>query len=74
MPDNFGKDPEKYPKIIELDNCDFLHRKCAVDYFSCQCKECSAWYPLVSMEGDNHCECGETLEKRTKTQVKKAWC
>jgi hypothetical protein len=41
--------------------------------FDCQCKECSNWYPLVSMEGDSKCECGGMLEKRTAAQVKAAW-
>ena len=73
VPSDFAKYPGKHPEIIELDNCDFLHRKCAVAYFSCQCNECDAWYPLVSMEGDAQCECGGTLELRTRTQVRKAW-
>lgn len=73
IPAGFAKDPEKYSEVIELDNCDFLHQACAVAYFSVQCKDCGAWYPLVNMDGYQQCECGGTLEKRTKAQVKAAW-
>jgi hypothetical protein len=32
IPEGFAKKPADYPHIIELDNCDYLHRACATDY------------------------------------------